>query len=126
MTGPSGAPTHRGKPWSCFWVSAGSPLSSLVSHPKPKVIFKWIEVFIIMEQNKSILNAASCNQGIDCFSNGYAMTSQYSKISRGLNGYLRVNNVYGLKGGKELFSFVEISIILKTLKDFRQDKVTNQ
>jgi hypothetical protein len=54
------------------------------------------------------------------------MTSQYSKISSGLNGYLCVNNVYGLKGGKELLGFVEIPIILKTLKDFRQDQVTNQ
>jgi hypothetical protein len=54
------------------------------------------------------------------------MTSQYSEISRSLNGYLRVNNVYGLKGAKELLGLVEIPIILKTLKDFRQDQVTNE
>jgi hypothetical protein len=70
-----------------------------VSHPKPKVILKWIEVFIAMKQNKSILDAAGCNQCVDCFPNGYTMTPQYSEIPRSLDGNFCVNNVYGLKGG---------------------------
>jgi hypothetical protein len=124
--GPSGAPTHRDKPRTSLLAPSEFSLSPLVSDPKPKAIFKWIEVFIIMQQNKPILNATGCNQGVDCFSNGYAMTSQDAEIASGLNGYFCVNNVYGLKGGEELLGFVEIPIVLKTLKDFRQDQVTNQ
>jgi len=54
------------------------------------------------------------------------MTSQYSEIPCGLDCYFCVNNVYGLKRGKELFGLVEISIILKTLENLRQDQVSNQ
>jgi hypothetical protein len=124
--GRSGAPTHRDKQRTSLSGPSEFSLNPFVSDPKPKVIFKWIEVFIVMQQNKPILDATGCNQGVDGFSNGYAMTSQDAEIASSLNGCFCVNYVYGLKGGKELLGFVEIPIVLKTLKDFRQDHITNQ
>jgi len=54
------------------------------------------------------------------------MTSQYSKIMSCMNDNFCVNNTYGLKRGEELFGFVEISIVLKTLENLRQNQVTKQ
>jgi hypothetical protein len=86
-----------------------------VSHPKPKVIFKRVEVFIAMKQYKFIHDAAGCNQSVDGFPNGNAMTSQDSEIPRSLDGDFCVNNVYGLERGEEVFGFIEIPVVLKTL-----------
>jgi len=124
--GTIGAPTHRNEHGADVSVpDAIRKLSPLVGNLKPKVILEWIEVFVVMKQYQSTLDAAGCNQGVDCFPNRNAMTSQYSKIPRSLNSYRCVDYVYDLKGGEELFSFVEISVILKTLKNLRQDQVSD-
>ena len=90
------------------------------------MIFKWIEVPIAVKKDQSIPDAAGCNQGVDCFPNSYAMTSQDSEIPRSLNGNFLINHVHRLKGSEDSFGPVEISIVLKTLENFCQDQITDQ
>ena len=54
------------------------------------------------------------------------MGSQDSEVPRRLYCYICIDYIYDLKGGEELLGFVEIPIILKTLKNLRHYQVANQ
>ena len=76
---------------------------------------KRIEILVVVQQDKTVFQAAGCDQRIDRLAHRQPMTAKDSEISCGLDSDLTVHNIDHLKGSEELLGVIEIPIPLKPL-----------
>jgi hypothetical protein len=97
-----------------------------VDHSQSQMLFISIKVAVIMQQIVVVFNAIRGNKTIYGLADNDSVASQHAIITRALQRQFGGNHLYLNIFPECAAGFFKISVVSKSLQDFRQNQVANQ
>ncbi len=70
------------------------PMRESEHYAKAKMLGEYVEIAVVVQQVVAALDAAGCDYGVDCCSDGYSKFAQGAVVSRGLDRNILSTQLY--------------------------------